>query len=75
MPTLEVTPEKHGVKDKYSSVGIFFEKEPTEGLINKMKGRAHRFAEQGRIFDRPVNLRILGFRLRKYETKETEIEL
>lgn len=57
-----------------NSVGIFFEKEPTPELITLMKKRAKRFTKKGKIFDRRVKLKILGFRfLRRTVTIREEI--
>lgn len=52
-----------------NSVAIHFEKEPPPDLIELMKSRARKFAQEGRIFDRPVEgLRILNFRLLTHTT-------
>lgn len=66
---LEFTPRKYKVKDTMSSVGIFLEKELTPELIAFIKARAYRFARIGRIFNRPVKLKILGFRFFKRTVK------
>lgn len=48
----------------YNSVSIHFSEKPSEHLVNLIKSRAHKFALEGKIFDRPVQgLEILGFRL------------
>lgn len=70
---IEPTPEEYEVKDRYSSVGIFLDKEPTPELIELMKSRAYKFAKEGTIFDRPVKIKILGFRLFKQTVEKEEI--
>jgi len=57
------TPKKHGVKDVFSSVGIYFTKRPTEDLINIIESRAFKFAKEGKIFGDPVTFKVLGFRI------------
>jgi len=58
-----------------NSVGIFFEEEPTAVLITLMKDRAIKFAKEGRIFDRPVTMKIIGFRLLKRTVKIDEVAI
>lgn len=70
---IEPTPDKYKVKDRYSSVGIFFCKRPTPELIEILKERAYKFAEEGTIFDRPVKMKILGFRMLKQIVVKEEI--
>ena len=60
------------VNKKMNSVGIFFEKEPTSELIELIKKRAYKFEKKGKIFDKPVNLKIIGFRLLKRTVKIEE---
>ncbi|KKL16658.1 hypothetical protein LCGC14_2493370 [marine sediment metagenome] len=57
------------VNKKTNSVGIFFEKEPTAELIELIKERSYKFTNKGRIFDHPVTLKIIGFRLLKRTVK------
>ncbi len=72
---LEATPKELHVANHYSSVGVFFNKKPTPELISILKRRSYKFAEQGLIFDRPVELKILGFRLCKYTVIIDEEEI
>lgn len=50
---------------EYNSVGIYFNRKPTSKMIEIMKERSHKFSREGLIFNRPVKLKILGFRLLK----------
>lgn len=57
--TIEIEP----TTNKYNSVAIFFDKEPTPKQIETIKQRAEKFSKEGKIFDHSVNLKILGYRL------------
>ena len=70
---LEITPKKYGAAGSYNSVGIFFHKMPPPELIQLMKDRAYKFAKEGLVFDKPVNLKILGFRIKEQVVEEREI--
>lgn len=63
--SLEDTPTELGAKTRMGSVGIHFDKRPTPELIQLMKDRAYKFERKGLIFDRPVKLKVLSFRLQK----------
>ena len=60
------------INRKMNSVGIFFEQEPTPELIELIKERSYKFANEGKIFDYPVTLKIIGFRLLKRTVKIEE---
>ncbi len=48
-----------------TGVGIFFYKKPTHKMISLMKGRSLKFAKEGRnILGEPINIKIVGFKLR-----------
>ena len=68
---LEWEPENKGM----NSVGIFFEKEPTPELIELIKERAYKFEKEGKIFDKPVDLKIIGFRLFKRTVQIERVSL
>lgn len=72
---LELTPKKSAVKGAFNSVGIFLQKELPPELIVLIKERAYRFAQQGLIFNRPVKLKILGFRLFKKTVKIEKVNI
>lgn len=60
----------------HNSVAIHLSEVPPENLIELIKSRAHKFAAEGKVFDRPVEgLKILGFRLLEQTTTTTEREI
>ncbi len=71
---LEYTPKELGDYNM-CSVGIVFKKRPTPELIQLVKDRAYKFENKGLIFNRPVKLKILGFRLLKITMEVVEEEL
>lgn len=75
--SLENTPKELKEPGDYSmcSIGIHFDKRPTPELIQIMKDRAYKFENEGLIFDRPVKLKILSFRLQRQIVEIVEEKL